>query len=203
MGMKMIVATRNLGKLKEYKSLLADLPLDLYSLADYPAIPAIEETGASFSENAFLKARFVKSYTGLLTLADDSGLEVDFLQGAPGVHSARFAGEPSDDRRNNRKLLDLLEGVPPDLRTARFRCAIAVVTSGGEEESVEGTCEGLIQDQETGDKGFGYDPLFFLPELGKTMAELDLEEKNKISHRAKALKKAKGLLLELVPNLTE
>lgn len=147
----------------------------------------LPEIGQTFAENARLKAGLVATMTDFAALGDDSGLEVDFLNGAPGVNSARFAGEPADDGRNNDKLLELLKDVPWEQRTARFRCVVALVTSSGETYYGEGTLEGVIVFELRGDQGFGYDPLFFLPEYGKTLAELGAEVKNKLSHRVRAV----------------
>jgi XTP/dITP diphosphohydrolase len=161
--------------------------MEVRSLFDYPEVPPVEEDGRTFMENAVKKARYTCAATGEAALADDSGLEVDCLGGAPGVHSARFAGLPGDDEANNHRLLQLLAGVPLDRRTARFRCAVAVAFPDGELLTAEGTCEGLIVDEPRGKEGFGYDPLFYLPEYGKTVAELDLETKNRVSHRGRAM----------------
>ncbi len=193
-----IIATRNRGKLAEIRFFLADLPVNIYSLLDFPGMPEIEETGTTFKANALLKARTANAYTGFLSLADDSGLEVDFLKGAPGIYSARFAGCPTDDKRNNEKLLSLLKGVPLEQRTARFKCVVAVVTTNGKEYFLEGSCEGVIIEEGKGSGGFGYDPIFLIPGINRTMAELKFEEKNRLSHRAKAFRKARNLLLDLL-----
>lgn len=191
---KLVVATRNPGKLTEISAYLGDLPLEILSLWDYPEMTEVEETGSTFEENALLKAKAVAAYCGEMTLADDSGLEVDCLGGAPGVYSARFAGEPSDTDRNNQKLLEMMAGVPTSERGGRFRCVIALVDPSGESRLARGSCEGIITLEPSGNKGFGYDPLFFLPELGKTMAELELDQKNRISHRARALAETRDIL---------
>ncbi len=198
MNKQIVLATRNMGKLKEFRALLAPLPVEMLSLADFPALPEVEETGRTFAENASLKAVDTANRTGLLAIADDSGLEVDALGGAPGVLSARFAGEPKDDRRNNEKLLQLMADVTPGRRTARFRCTIAVVTPGGQCYLVDGTCEGEIGYEPRGINGFGYDPLFYLPAFGCTMAELAPEVKNTISHRAQAFRRAAEIICRLV-----
>ncbi len=195
---KLILATRNEGKVREIVALLAPLGVEVVSLAAYPEIPEVAEDGDTFVENALAKARTVMTYTGRLVMADDSGLEVDALNGAPGVHSARFAGEPRDDARNNQKLLHLLQGVPFEQRTARFRCVIALVAPDGTERISEGVCEGLIGFEPRGTGGFGYDPLFYVPDLGKTFAELDLETKNRISHRARALLAARDVVADML-----
>jgi XTP/dITP diphosphohydrolase len=195
--LEIVAATRNEGKLKEFRELLAGLPIRLLTVADFPGIPEVAENGNTFAENARLKAEAMAAETGLIAVADDSGLEVDALQGAPGVRSARFAGEPGDDRKNNEKLLELLRGVPPERRTARFRCLIAIAVPGEETYFSDGTCEGYIGLAPRGTNGFGYDPLFLVPEFDRTFAELDPEEKNRISHRGRALKQAQKILREL------
>lgn len=195
--MKLLLATNNRGKIREITKLLAPHGIETVSLGDFPDIGEIEEDGSTFRENAVKKASVTCERTGLAALADDSGLEVDYLDGAPGVHSARFAGEEKDDEANNKKLLSLLEGVPLERRTARFRCVMAIAVPGGWVYTAEGTCEGVIALEPRGSGGFGYDPLFYLPEYGKTLAELDLETKNKISHRGRALAGALDILAEL------
>ncbi len=185
----MVVSTRNRGKLKEILRLLerAGLAVDLVTIDEIAPDLALVEDEATFEGNALAKARQAAVGTGLPALADDSGLEVDALGGAPGVRSARYAGEPSDDERNNMKLLGALRDVPAGERGARFRCVAAFVDpAGGIEISRAGVCEGEILDGPRGNEGFGYDPLFFVPPLGRTMAELDLDEKNGVSHRAAA-----------------
>ncbi|SHJ39940.1 XTP/dITP diphosphatase [Desulfofundulus thermosubterraneus] len=185
--MKLVLATRNPGKVRELSQLLSPLGYEVVSLEQYPGMPEITEDGATFKDNAVKKATAVARYTGQMALADDSGLEVDYLGGAPGVHSARFAGAGHDDRANNEKLLRLLAGVPPEKRTARFRCVVAVATPEGRVFTAEGICEGVIADKPRGEGGFGYDPLFYVPSYGKTFAELDPAVKNRISHRGRAL----------------
>jgi len=184
--MKLLIATHNPGKVREYEKLLAGLPLEL----TYPAQEGLDievaETGGSFAENARLKAAAYARASGLLTLADDSGLEVDALGGEPGIRSARYAGSGASDEDRYRLLLEKLQGVPWDKRTARFRCVIAVATPAGQVYTAEGTCEGIIAFEPQGEHGFGYDPVFYLPEHGMTMAELPPETKNRISHRARA-----------------
>ncbi|RDV84747.1 XTP/dITP diphosphatase [Ammonifex thiophilus] len=194
---KIVLASRNEGKLRELKALLSPLGWEVVPLTSYPDLPEIEETGETFAANALAKARTVASLTGEVALADDSGLEVDYLGGAPGVRSARFAGRQGDDVANIALLLKLLEGVPWEKRKARFRCVIAVVTPEGREYLAEGTVEGYILEEPRGREGFGYDPVFFLPEYGRTFAELPLEVKNQISHRARALAKIKEILRSL------
>ena len=201
--MKILLATQNQGKVRELQELLAEEEFEVLSLRDIPDWQEVEETGTTFAENAVLKAKAASLRTGLTVLADDSGLEVDALNGAPGVYSARFAGEPKDDERNNDKLLALLENVPDNQRTARFRCSLAVITPKGEEFLTEGTVEGKILRQRRGKEGFGYDPIFFVSEFARTMAELNLTQKNKISHRAQAFLKVVPILQDLQGRETE
>jgi len=199
---KIVLATRNKGKIEEIETILKDSKLkkdiEITSLLDYPDIPEIVEKGKTFAENARLKAVTVARYTGLVSVADDSGLEVDALGGAPGVLSARFAGDGATDTDNIRKLLESLKGVPDEKRGARFVCVIALATPEGLVRVVEGECRGMITDNVRGTSGFGYDPLFLVPSWGKTFAELGPRVKNKISHRAIALGKLCILLEELV-----
>ena len=192
--MEVIVATRNKGKIREIRDVLKGSYLRIYALSDFPDVPEIEEDGNSFAENALKKARFYSKVFGKLTIADDSGLEVDRLKGQPGVHSARYAGERASSRENNQKLLREIQDVPISKRGARFRCIIAMRSPDGREAIAEGSCKGRIGLKEKGRKGFGYDPLFVLPKYGKTMAELTLEEKNRVSHRGKALRKLKKII---------
>ncbi len=174
------------------------LGLLIYSLSDFSDVPDIEEDGKSFIENALKKAQFYSKYFEKLTLADDSGLEVNSLKGLPGIYSARYAGERASNRENNQKLLRAMEGIPTSKRSARFKCAIALVSPIGREAVVEGSCKGKIGLKEVGKKGFGYDPLFILPRIGKTMAQLSLEEKNRISHRGKALRKLRKIICAFI-----
>jgi len=192
--MEVIVATRNKGKLREFRDALKGLNLRIYGLNDFSDVPEVEEDGRSFTENALKKARFYARVFGKLTLADDSGLEVDSLRGQPGVHSARYAGERASSQKNNQKLLREMQGVPISKRGARFKCVIAVKSPAGREVLAEGSCRGRIGFKERGRKGFGYDPLFILPRDGRTMAELSLEAKNRISHRGKALRKIRKII---------
>lgn len=194
--MEIVLATRNEGKLREIKELIKGLGAEILSLKDIPEVPVVIESGSSFWENALMKAEAIASFTKKVTIADDSGLEVDFLNGEPGVYSARFAGEDASDDENNKELFIRLEGVPLSKRGATFKCVIAVVAPGGKKDIVEGECRGIIQFEERGEFGFGYDPLFFVPEHGKTFAELPPEIKNKISHRAKAMEKLRVVLKE-------
>ena len=184
----LVLATTNRGKLREAKAVLSELPIEIKSIDDFPGIAVPEETGATFEENAALKALHYARATGHWALADDSGLEVDALGGAPGVHSARYAGNQSGDRANNRKLLTALAGVPADRRTARFRCAVALADPEGVIASASGRIQGLIVDEPRGDNGFGYDPHFYVPEFGMTTAQMSPEQKNRISHRGQALR---------------
>lgn len=192
--MKIILATLNQGKVRELRELLVDEEIEVLSLLDIPDWEDVEENGVTFAENAAIKAREAVRRTGLIALADDSGLEVDALDGAPGVYSARYAGEPKDDERNIDKLLQLLEIIPEDQRTACFRCALVMATPFGEEYLTEGAVEGRILTQRRGSDGFGYDPVFYLPEFARTMAELTLTEKNTLSHRAQAFRKVIPML---------
>jgi XTP/dITP diphosphohydrolase len=204
--MKVVLATRNQGKVKEFRELLAELDIEIVGLDQFPQIGEIEETGLTFRENAALKAETVAYSTGLPAVADDSGLEVDALGGAPGVNSARFAGAHGDDRANNEKLLDLMNGAT-ELRTGRFRCAIAICIPAAKDTEavtkiikthiVEGNCEGKISWEAVGQHGFGYDPLFIPDGYEITMGQMGDVEKNKISHRAKAVAKAIVILKEL------
>ena len=191
-----VIASRNEHKIEEIRRLLARLDVDVLSLKDYPDAPEVDEDGAAFQDNALKKARVIARFTGLTALADDSGLEVDSLGGQPGVRSARFAGETASDAENNRKLLRCLAEVPSEERQAQFRCVIALVSRTGAESLVEGTCQGVIIEEERGSGGFGYDPLFLLPHLGKTFAELSMEEKNELSHRGKALQQVLPIVQE-------
>ncbi|MEE8185264.1 MAG: XTP/dITP diphosphatase [Thermodesulfobacteriota bacterium] len=195
--MKVVVATRNMGKVREIIGILRGLDLDILTLEDLPHIPPPEENGTSFKENALKKARYYARYTHMPVIADDSGLEVDFLEKRPGVFSARYAGEGATDEENNRKLLEELKGVPQDKRGAHYVCIIALVLPSGGEETFEGRCNGFIGEGTKGSGGFGYDPVFYLSEYGKTLAELRLENKHRISHRGKALAKLKQRLLKI------
>lgn len=194
---KLVLATRNRDKVREIRQALEDLDINILSLLDFPEIPEIVEDGRSFEENALKKARAVAQFTGLPALADDSGLEVDYLGGAPGVLSSRFAGEKATYEDNNLRLLGLLKGVPQEKRRARFRCVLALV-DGDSTQVVEGRCEGFITEEPKGEGGFGYDPIFYSPELGKTFAEVGSDLKNKVSHRGRALRKMKEVLRVIV-----
>lgn len=188
--MRLIAATRNTGKLEEIAQILEQFPFNVVSMAEAGVTDDIEETGSSFEENALIKAKKVWEAMGKgeIVLADDSGLEVDYLDGAPGVYSARYAGEGASDADRNRKLLGVLAGVPADKRSARFVCAIAMIFPDGNDLIVRGTCEGMIAFEPAGTNGFGYDPLFYVPSIGVTIAQMDAETKNRISHRGNALR---------------
>lgn len=195
--MKIVLATRNENKVREVAQFLEPNGLEAVSLNEFPDFPDIEETGETFKDNAIKKATEACKHTGMMALADDSGLEVDCLNGLPGVYSARFAGLNKSDEDNNNKLLELLEGLPAEERKACFRCVMAVATTEGFVYTTEGVCKGVIAEEPQGEGGFGYDPIFYLPEQEKTFAELDLETKNKISHRAQALIGVLDILSEL------
>ena len=194
----LLIATHNQGKLREYRTLLADLPLKVVNLDEAGVDFDVDETGTTFAENALLKARAYAAATGLLTWADDSGLEVDALDGAPGVYSARYAGPDATDEDRYRKLLHTLAAQPDAPRTARFRCVVALVTPDGAAYTTDGVCPGVIIDEPRGSHGFGYDPVFLLPDLGQTMAELPPATKNRISHRGRAAAAAKTVLADLL-----
>ncbi len=193
-----VLATRNRGKLRELEALLAGLPVRVQTLDDYPDVPILPEIGDTFEDNAKSKARNVAWLAGQIALADDSGLEVDMLGGAPGVNSATFLGPTATDEDRNTWVLGKLRGVEEGLRTARYRAVVAVATSGGTVRTFEGTCEGRIADGPRGHEGFGYDPIFFVPAYGRTMGELPPEIKNQISHRARALAAARDYLVTLI-----
>jgi XTP/dITP diphosphohydrolase len=195
---KIVLATQNQGKVKELKKLLEQTPVQLLSLTDFPHLLEVVEDGLTFRENAIKKAEQISQATGLIAIADDSGLEVDFLGGKPGVHSARYAGPQRSDADNNYKLLNQLANVPHDQRTARFCCVIAVAALSGVVETADGICPGVIAFEPQGTGGFGYDPLFYVPEYNCTFAQLSLEIKNKISHRGKALAQAKQILKSML-----
>jgi len=193
--MRLLLATNNKGKLREYHYLLKGIPFEIVTPADCGINADVEEVGATFEENATLKAATMASLACLLTLADDSGLEVEALGGEPGVRSSRFAGENATDADNIALLLAKLKDVPDLHRLAQFRCVIAIAEPGGRVELCTGACPGVIVSEPRGTHGFGYDPVFLVPEMGKTMAELTLGEKNRISHRARAAEKARELLM--------
>lgn len=195
----LVISTKNAGKLREFKQMLGELPYRILSLADFPGIQ-IAENGRSFDENALIKARAVARRTGFIALGDDSGLEVEALGGKPGIHTARYAGERAQDKDNIKKLLSDMENVPWERRQARFVCSLALVFPEGGVFIERGFCKGIIATKPEGEHGFGYDPVFYLPEYDKTMAELPDHEKNSISHRARAVEKIK---MHLVENKTE
>ena len=190
MGWKLLLATNNQAKVREYKSLLQSLPLELVTLAEQGIITVVDEVGESLEENARLKAATLATESQLPALADDSGLEVDAIGGEPGRLSARYAGEGASDRDRIDYLLARLKDVPWEKRSARFRCVIAIATPDGEVELCSGECRGFITLEPRGEEGFGYDPVFYLPELDKTMAELPLKIKNQVSHRGQAARQA-------------
>lgn len=192
---KVVFASRNRGKARELAALIDGAGIELLSLADLPGAPDVVEDGETFEENAAKKARTIAVWSGLPAVADDSGLEVDAIDGAPGVRSARFAGEGATDADNNAKLLRLMADVPLERRTARFVSVIAVATPDGSVRTVRGTCEGMIGREPRGTGGFGYDPLFIVPECGLTLAEMDLTTKNRFSHRGRAFRLARDLLI--------
>ncbi|MCR4406053.1 MAG: XTP/dITP diphosphatase [Anaerolineae bacterium] len=192
--MKLLVATHNQGKIREYRALLTGLPADLVFLTEIGIELPVLESGNSFQENAVIKARAYAQASGLLTLADDSGLEVDALGGEPGIHAARYAGPGASDVDRYRLLLHNLEGVPWEKRTARFHCVVAIAVPDGRLYTAEGCCEGIIAFAPRGEHGFGYDPVFYMPDYGCTMAELDPMVKNRVSHRARAVQAAWPLL---------
>ncbi len=191
---ELLIATSNSGKVRELAAMLTELGVTVRSLADFPDLPAVIEDGNTFEENAIKKARAASVATGFPVIADDSGLEVAVLQGRPGVHSARYAGEGCSDADNNQKLMGELAGLPQSSRGAAFRCVIALVLPGGECRTFAGELKGLIASEPSGDGGFGYDPLFIVPEYGMTLAELPLAVKNRISHRGKAFASLKEFL---------
>ncbi|MFH1314420.1 MAG: XTP/dITP diphosphatase [Candidatus Eisenbacteria bacterium] len=195
--LRIVLATGNQGKVKEIKHILGSVQVEFKTLLDFPDVVPAEETGSTFEDNALAKALHVWRETGLASLADDSGLEVDALGGEPGVRSARFAGEDGSYAANNEKLIRVLSDVPKDERTARFVCVAVLVTPAGKMVLQRGEMEGLIVDEPRGSGGFGYDPIFYVPHLKKTVAELDEAEKNSISHRAKAFGAMKSFIAAL------
>ncbi|WP_301859147.1 XTP/dITP diphosphatase [uncultured Megasphaera sp.] len=186
---KLVLATHNAGKIREFRSVLEPLGFDVLPIRQVcPHITEPEETGTTFAENACLKAEYYMKASGLPCLADDSGILADALNGRPGVYSARYAGPDCDDEANNRKLIADLSAFPPEKRTVRYVCVLALLFPDGRRILEEGQCQGILRDFYAGHNGFGYDPLFYVPSLGKTMAELSMDEKNAISHRGRALK---------------
>ena len=199
--LKILMATGNQGKLKEMRELLSDLPVEILSLRDFPEIPEPVEDGETFEANSLLKARYYREQTGCAAMADDSGLEVEALEGAPGVYSARFCGHHGDDEANNEKLISELKDRGLTESRAAYRCVLAFAGLDGTELTASGSCEGVVKEPRRGENGFGYDPYFYVVEkqfAGRTMAELTLEEKGTISHRARAMEVLKELLKEQV-----
>jgi XTP/dITP diphosphohydrolase len=191
---ELVLATRNRHKGEELGALLGDLGVRIRTMDEFPDVPDVIEDGNTCEANAIKKAKAVSKATGLLAVADDTGLEVDALGGRPGVYAARYAGEHASYEDNWRKLLQELSGVPHNRRTARFLTAAAMASPSGEVQAVTGQLQGVITEKPVGARGFGYDPVFFVPELGKTLAELSAEEKNRISHRAKAFTQVRKIL---------
>ena len=191
---RMIFATGNENKMKEIREILGALPLEILSMKEAGVSADIVEDGKTFEENALIKARAICKLAGEMVLADDSGLEIDYLNKEPGIYSARYMGEDTSYHIKNKSLIDRLEGVPDEKRTARFVCAIAAAFPDGSMKTVRAAMEGRIGYKESGENGFGYDPIFYLPEYGCTSAEISMEEKNKISHRGKALRAIKDEL---------
>ncbi len=191
---RLLIATRNHGKLRELSDLLGDVPFELVSLSNVGVDVDVEETGHTFEDNAVLKAETYRDLSGMLTLADDSGLEVDALRGEPGVRSARYAGPDATDDDRVQLLLKNLESIPEASWTAQFTCVIAIASPGEETRLFSGSCRGMIVQEPRGENGFGYDPVFLFPDLGLTMAELTPEQKNAVSHRALAVSKAANAL---------
>ena len=194
---KIVFATANEGKVKEIKEILKDFPIEVVSMKEMGITADIEENGATFEENSLIKARALVKLTGLPALADDSGLEVDYLNGEPGIYSARYLGRDTDYDYKNNYIIDKLSEAKDEERSARFVCVISLVLPDGREFVERGVVEGLIGYEQKGENGFGYDPIFYLPEYGKTSAELPPEEKNRISHRGKALTAMKKLIVTL------
>lgn len=191
-----VLATTNPHKAEEIRAILDGLPVPLKTLKDFPPLPPVEETGATYEENAEIKSRAVASALGLPAIADDSGIEIDAMDGKPGVYSSRFMGEETPYAEKNRLILETLKDAPDGKRGARFVCAAALTLPGGGTVVVRGEVSGAIAREPGGEKGFGYDPIFFLPGFGKTMAGISTEEKNRISHRALAFRELSKILLE-------
>ena len=200
---ELVLATGNPDKQKEIVALLGDLPITIRTLNEFEPLPPIIEDGETCEANAIKKATVIANHTGLLALADDTGLEVDALGGRPGVYAARYAGEHATYQDNCRKLLEELQGVPVGKRAARFLTVIALAEPTNSVDVVEGVLDGTIAETVSGTDGFGYDPVFFVPELGKTLAQITLEEKNQISHRGRALAKVKDVLRQKIQQTIE
>ena len=198
MTKRVIIATKNRGKATEFQRMFAPYGYEVQTLLDLPHIEDVEETGETFEENAILKAETVAKELGELVIADDSGLAVDALEGRPGVYSARYAGLEKSDEANMEKVLNELEAVEETDRTARFHCVLAISGPNRETRTVTGSCEGLILREKRGTNGFGYDPIFFVPSLQKSMAELTSDEKSQISHRGHAIKKLRNIISDFV-----
>lgn len=196
--MDIVLATRNANKVREFKELLQDMPFRVLCCSDFSGCPDVEEDGKTFVENALKKARTVAAYTNRIALADDSGLEVDALGGAPGIFSSRYGGDEQHAGKNIERLLKELDGVPESERGAQFRCVIALVAPDGRERVVEGICRGRIIEAPRGDKGFGYDPVFLDEESGLTFAQMDSSLKNRISHRGRAMQELKKIIHEFL-----
>lgn len=201
--MQLVLATNNQDKINEIKYLLAELPVTILTSDDFLEFPEIEETGSTLKENALMKARAVAAFCDLPALADDSGLEVDALNGAPGIYSSRYSGEAATYESNCKKLLKELKGVPKEKRTARFRCVIAIDWNDGTTQTTEGVAEGFIRENIKGKRGFGYDPVFYYPPKKKRFSEMTTEEKNIVSHRGIALQNMVGLIMERLNKLNE
>ena len=198
MAFKLLIATNNSGKVEEYRRLLGSLPVELTTPSNEGVTEEPEESGDTFEENALIKARFYSEATGLPALADDSGIEVDALNGEPGVRSARYGGLKGNDDDRNKLLLSNLSDVPWENRTARFVCVVAMVWPGAGEETFQGTCQGYVAFEPSGQEGFGYDPLFYYPSFGKTFGQTDAEAKDSVSHRGIAARKAVQRLEEVI-----
>ncbi len=196
MKKQIVFATGNAGKVKEIRAILGDLDIEVLSMKEAGISADIEEDGKTYEENALIKAREVAKHTDAIVMADDSGLEIDYLNCEPGIYSARYMGEDTSYTIKNNNLIERLNGVPDEKRTARFVCAIAAVLPDGEELTTRGIIEGIIGYEEAGENGFGYDPIFYVPRFGKTTAQLSPEEKNQVSHRGRALEAMKELLRE-------
>lgn len=195
---KVIIATQNLGKAKDFEALFRPFGYEVLTLRDVAEDVDVEETGTTFEENAILKAEAIANMLGTTVIADDSGLEIDALNGEPGVYSARYAGGEKSDAANIEKVLKKLEGVREEERTARFRCVLAVAEPGKGTKTFHGTCEGFVLEQRIGENGFGYDPIFWVPGEGRTMAEMNPQEKAAISHRGNALRKLQVSMAKIV-----
>jgi len=198
---KVVLATHNQHKVKEIMAIFTDVPIQFVTLDEFPGAPDVVEDGKTLEDNAQKKAYQIAKFTKQISLADDSGLEVDFLDGMPGVISARFAGATASFADNNNKLLKLMKGVPTEHRKARFRCVMALAVPEGATQTVEGALSGYITDRPRGEEGFGYDPVFLVPDQGKTLAELGPTLKNSLSHRYKALQAMRPILLKLRDNI--